>query len=235
MRNKYQNFEQDSSKYRTPFKKESFQFVTRIVEDLKPTTLLDIGCASGDFVCGLSDSIKAIGIDQSAELISIAKGRSTENKNFLEIDVLNNDQEELNKILENNAEVITILGTLHAFNDFRPLLDKTILNKNTQKIIIHSPFNDSPVDVQVFHRDLTRREKSFQSAYNIFAKRTIADYLRTQGVSDFMFIPFVMRESLHKNPQYPLRNYHLLTRDGDKYITNGLGLLLTEYMLVINL
>ena len=52
----HQIFEQDTSKYKKPFKKEIFEFVEQVVKECNPSSLVDIGCASGDFLFGLYDN-----------------------------------------------------------------------------------------------------------------------------------------------------------------------------------
>lgn len=231
----YQNFEQEPSKYKKSFKKESFEFVKKIVENINPSTLLDIGCANGDFIYTLSDNIKTVGLDKSSELINIAKKNQNQNKSFYELDIVSPEhQEKLKTFLEDYGEVVTILGTLQCFFDFSVVLDKVLENKNTKTIIIHSPFNDDPIDVRIFHRDLTLNQTDFQSGCNIFAKKTITDYLQKKGISNFEFMPFEMKEVLLKDTQYPSRNYHLITQNNEKFITNGLRLIFKEYILVIN-
>lgn len=134
----------------------------------------------------------------------------------------------------NASETVTILGTFHVFLDFRPLLDKVLKNKNIKKIIILSPFNDDDIDVRVFHKDLTLNSEEFQSAYNFFSKKTISTYLQDKGITDFTFVPFEMKKVLKKNSKYQSRNWHLLTKDNEKFLTNGLKLLFKEDILIIN-
>jgi len=231
--NAYQKFKQEPSKYKKPFKKEAFEFVKQFVG--LPKTLLDIGCASGDFIFSLDKSINAVGIDKSPGLIMLANEKNNSSgKSFFQIDVLSSEQNKKFNELLNASEIVTILGTLHAFLDFRPLLDKVLKNKNTKKIIIFSPFNDDDIDVRVFHKDLTLNSKEFQSAYNFFSKKTISNYLRNKNITDFRFIPFEMKKVLKKDPKHPSRNWHLLTKDNEKFLTNGLKLLFKDDLLIIN-
>jgi hypothetical protein len=231
--NKYQKFEQEISKYKKPFKKESFEIIKRFIDPQK--SLLDIGCASGDFVFSLDDNIKAVGIDKSSELITLANKKNKSNtKSFFQIDILSSKQNKQFNELLNASETVTILGTFHVFLDFRPLLDKVLKNKNIKKIIIHSSFNDDDIDVRVFHKDLTSDSEEFQSAYNFFSKKTIRTYLQDKGITDFTFVPFEMKKVLKRNPKHPSWNWHLFTKDNEKFLTNGLKLLFNEDILIIN-
>jgi len=232
--NKYQNFTQAVRGYNVPLEKESFELTKQLVGH--PITLLDIGCASGDFIFSLDESITAVGIDKSPELIKIANERNNSNsKSFFQIDVLSKEHfERLKELLENNGEVVTILGTLHTFIDFRPFLDKILTSKNTKKIVILSPFNDDKIDVSISHRDLTENNKEFQSSYNFFSKESIKEYLHEKNITDFRYVPFEMDGVLVKDDKHPSKCWHVFTKDGEKFITNGFKLLFKEELLIIN-
>lgn len=236
-----QNFNQETSAYLKPMRKESFDRIIEIIKNNPPQTLLDIGCASGDFLFQLLETnlnIQAVGIDKSSALIKLAKKRLEKRSGpkFCQLDVLSSkDQPLLSKLLKTQAEFITILGTLHTFFDFIPILQPLITNHYTKKIIIHSPFNPDPVNVRVFHQDLSSPDKTYQSGYNIFSITAVSRFLKRHRVKNFKFIPFVMDKTLIKNPNHPMFNYHLIDKNGKKWLTNGAGLIFQEYILEINL
>lgn len=236
-----QNFNQDISAFLKPRRKESFDRIIKIIKNNPPQTLLDIGCASGDFLVQLLETnlnIQAVGIDKSSALIKLAKKRLDKRSNpqFHRLDILSSkDRPLLSQLLKTQAEFITILGTLHTFFDFIPILQPLITNPSTKKIIIHSPFNTDPINVRVFHQDLSSPDKTYQSGYNIFSITAVSLFLKRHRVKNFKFIPFVMDKTLIKNPNYPMFNYHLIDRNGKKWLTNGAGLIFQEYFLVIDL
>ena len=236
-----QNFNQEASAYLKPRRKESFDRIIEIIKNNPPQTLLDIGCASGDFLFQLHQTlqnIQTVGIDKSSALIKLAKKQlgKRSNPQFHRLDILSpKDRPLLSRLLRTQAEVITILGTLHTFHDFTPILQPLISNPSTKKIIIHSPFNPDPVNVRVFHQDISSKNKDWQSGYNIFSQRTISEFFTRHKIFKFKFIPFVMKKTLTKRQNYPMFNYHLIDKRGKKWLTNGAGLIFQEYLLVINL
>lgn len=236
-----QNFNQEVFAYLKPRRKESFDRIIEIIKSNPPQTLLDIGCASGDFLFQLIEAninIRAIGIDKSSALIKLAKNRlgNLSNLQFYKLDILKpNNQALLSRLLKTKAEVITVLGTLHTFHDFSPILQLLISNQTTKKILIHSPFNPDPVNVRVFHQDLFSADKTYQSGYNIFSIADISKFLNRKRIKNFKFTPFIMSKTLTKNPNSPLFNYHLIDKTGKKWLTNGTGLIFQEYVLEINL
>lgn len=236
-----QNFDQDISAYLKPRQKESFDRIIEIIKNNPPQTLLDIGCASGDFLFKLRKTlpnIQTVGIDKSSALIKMAKKRLGKRSNlqFRRLDILSaEDRPQLSQLLKTRSQFITILGTLHAFHDFYPILQPLIANPSTKKIIIHSPFNPDTINVRVFHQDLSSPDKTYQSGYNIFSITTVSHFLKRHRVKNFKFIPFVMKKTLIKNPQHPMFNYHLIDRNSKKWLTNGAGLIFQEYILTIDL
>lgn len=236
-----QNFDQDISAFLKPRRKESFDRIIKIIKNNSPRALLDLGCASGDFLFQLLEAnlnIQAIGIDKSSALIKMAKKRlgKRPNPQFHRLDILSpKDRPLFSNLLKTQAEFITILGTLHTFFDFVPILQPLISNSSTKKIFIHSPFNPDPVNVRAFHQDLSSPDKTYQSGYNIFSLTAVSRFLKHRRVKNFKFIPFVMKKTLIKNPEYPMFNYHLIDKNGKKWLTNGAGLIFQEYILEINL
>lgn len=236
-----QNFSQEVSAYLKPRRKESFDRIIEIIKGNPPQTLLDIGCASGDFLLQLLKAnlnIKTIGIDKSSALIKMANKKlgGQTNPRFHQLDILSPKNFPLfSNLLKTQSEFVTILGTIHTFIDFVPILQPLITSSFTKKIIIHSPFNPDPVNVSVFHQDLSASDKTYQSGYNIFSVTAVSEFLKRHGVQNFKFIPFVMGKTLIKNPEHPMFNYHLIDKNGKKWLTNGAGLIFQEYILEINL
>ena len=71
-----QSFEQNPDKYLKINIKESFNFINdNIIKKKTPSSLLDIGCAGGDFLSIIDPSIKAAGVDKAKTLIDLAKSR----------------------------------------------------------------------------------------------------------------------------------------------------------------
>ena len=88
-----QHFSQEISNHVTNRRKESFGQIIKIIKQKPPKTLMDIGCASGNFLFQLTDAypaIEAVGIDKSASLIKEALKRQETRKNprFFHLDII---------------------------------------------------------------------------------------------------------------------------------------------------
>ena len=229
---RYQKFNQTPSSYQSFNLKESFLYINdNIIKKNKPSSLLDIGCASGDFLSILDTSINSAGVDKSKALIGLAKTKV--DRPFYNFDVIKK-KNKLNKLLLEFGEAVTILGTMHTFLDFRIILREILKSNNTSLIIIHSPFNVKPIDTRVFHGDLSKNENDFQAAYNIFSIKTISSFIKSYKINKFEFIPFIMKKKLKFSNENPMNNYHLESKNGKKYLTNGTGILMEEFFLIIH-
>lgn len=229
----FQKFEQNTSAYLTaPTLKDSFKVLYQMLANHHVFSVLDIGCATGDFLNFLPSKIKGVGIDKSATLIGEARKRVKKNNiSFIKADILRLDKK-ARQNFKKKFDAITILGTLHAFLDFRPVLDRAI-EMAPKIILIHSPFNDSPIDSRHFHKESDATD--YQCAYSISSKQSISGYLKNKSVRNFQFVPFEMRSDLIKNDASPLRNYHIKLDTGERYLTNGIGIIFKEYILTIKL
>ncbi len=229
----FQKFNQDTKTYLSePVLKDSFKAVYEILKENGVLSVLDIGCAAGDFLNFLPTEIKGTGIDVSPLLIDEAKKRvRKKNIGFIEADILNPEQNFFEN-LKKKFDAVTILGTMHTFLDFEPVLERAI-KIQPQFIYVHSPFNDAPIDTRHFHKK--NDEIDYQCAYSIFSKETISRYLKSKSINNFRFIPFEMQSDLIKNNAEPLRNYHIKLGTGERFITNGIGIIFKEYILEIRL
>jgi hypothetical protein len=221
-----QKFEQSTKKYDgDPREKDYYKVVYHLLVKKKISTVLDIGTASGDLLYFLPDHINALGIDKNQSLINTANlTRKKDNIEFKCEDIMN-----LKRV---NFDCITILGTLITFMNFRPVLDKCIAMQ-PKLIIINDFFNPNGIDVQVGYRMADDNGLGYQFPYNIISLQTIAKYLDNTGVT-YSITPYQMTSNLKRDIENPTYNYHV-NLDGERLLTNGLGLILRGFNIVIEL
>lgn len=108
VRNNYQNIAADFDVTR---KKEIWPEIRVLAEKVKPgDKVLDLGCGNGRLLEALKEKqINYLGIDNSSELISLAKNNYPEQK-FIVGDILNLD--DLEKAVDNNYDLIFCLAVL---------------------------------------------------------------------------------------------------------------------------
>jgi SAM-dependent methyltransferase len=223
-----QVFKQEAAAYLSPpRRKDSFAHAYRWMDRHGVGSVLDIGCASGDFLYYLPERVKGMGMDISAALIRQARERVRRpNVEFRQGDVLT---AAARRGLKGKFDLITLLGVLHTFLDYRAML-RSVLSLEPRYLLIHSPFGESDVDAQHFHK--TREMKRYECGYHILSRSTVGSFLRDELRVNTRFEPFNTRVTLKKDPSDPMRNYHVRV-DGRRLLTNGMGILFQEYFLEV--
>jgi len=217
---KTQNFKQDPEKYQGEIRQKDFhsQYVKKI-DELGISTVLELGCASGDFLYQLPAKVTGTGLDISKELINVAK--TTRKKNNLEFfcaDLFTYQPKQ-------PFDLVVMTGFLCTFKDFNKVLDKA-LDLSNRYIFINDFFNSYGVDAQFsFKLD---NEEEFQTPYTVWSKNTIIQYLKDRNVN-YKFEQYDVHTELQEGP-HPLHNFHVNVL-GKRTISNRGGILLDGFNL----
>ena len=168
-----QKFEQNPVAYLTPDprRKDYYDWALGVLRENDCQSVLDAGCASGDFLYHLPDSLHGIGLDKSEELIDFAqKNRNKKNLSFIVADFLN-DVVELNEISRKlSVDALTIFGTITTVKNITRLLDLIDIFK-PRVLLINDYFNPEPVDTFLSYCDSNNNE--YQEGFNIYSLSTI--------------------------------------------------------------
>jgi ubiquinone/menaquinone biosynthesis C-methylase UbiE len=224
----------ETYKINKPRQKDYYSFVYNILKKRKFKNILDLGTASGDFLYFLPDHINGTGIDKNKNLISIAKRtRQKKNLNFF---TKNFEKDDLNFKNNKNSDfdVVTIFGTMVTLSDYKKILKKMI-NLKPKLIIINDFYNINDVDTVMGYKQANiTKEMDYNFAYKILSKKTIYRILKDLKVKNFLFKKYHTKTKVLKSRDY-LRNYHETLSNGEVVFTNGLGLILRGYNLIIEL
>ena len=198
-------------------------------------TILDAGCAAGEFAFALRENFpdaKISGFDLLPDLVKKAR-LEVKRCNFFEADI----QDE-NKSLINSFDVVVCTGVLSIFDTFEPVLNNLISwVKPEGALFIHSLFNDYPIDVLIKYNlseDYTSGLR--ENGWNIFSKNTVSRFLQElildKQVESFDFHNFELkRELLERDDK--VRSWTERKIDGRLQITNGLMILQPHAILEI--
>ena len=178
--------------------------------------LLDLGCASGEFVHYVNKflpSLHCTGLDFNPDLIQRTKNNPK--ASFRVGDILNLE-------LGQKFDIVTMIGVLTCFDDFKPIVDKMMAHTNKGgSIFVVSIFNDDDIDVRLKFRNNTI-SSDWQVGYNLFPISSVVDYAEQKGgkvtVSEIE-LPFDLAKQ-----DDSLRSWTVRT-DGGRYSLNGLMLL----------
>jgi ubiquinone/menaquinone biosynthesis C-methylase UbiE len=205
--------------YKNP--KETFAFLkNKISNKFTNPSVLDIGCARGEFIYFLKKTLGCIdlmGLDYSTQLIEEAQ--SFKGLDAAQFHVGSAETFELNR----KFDVITIAGVLSYFDDASLTLAQCKKHlKPDGRIFILGLFNDYDVDVQIKYRN-NKYFNEYQNGWNIHSINTLKNILNLIDMKIESIEIFNLSFELPQQED-PCRSWHIKTEDGFKF-TNGLGLI----------
>lgn len=118
---------------------ENMAFVQEHIIQLKPKSIYDIGCGTGNLTGPLSNNINVIGIDQSDEMLEQAKTK------FPMMETVNEDiQKWTSKANISEGSLIISSFVLHAIEHKEPLMSwfANVINSKSTVIIMDYFFNN---------------------------------------------------------------------------------------------
>jgi trans-aconitate methyltransferase len=212
--------------------KEYFKFIgnffEKYVNSIKNPTILDIGCATGDFLYFIHQkfpSAKISGMDIRDDLLKRAKVE-VPFATFFQGNI--QDSKTLPK---EKFDFIFMLGVHSIFDDYELILDNIIKKlKKGGRIGIFGGFNSEDVDVLVKVRG--SYDEKWQSGWNMFSKKSISNYLTKKNISH-NFIDWKISIDIPKNTSDPLRSWTFKDENGERIVINGTQLLHTFSLLEI--
>lgn len=198
-------------------------------------SILDVGCAAGEFAYLLRDSFPECsisGFDLLPELISKAI-QKVDRVSFYQADVLKQDSAP-----KDCADIVTCTGVLSIFDTFEKLIDNLIAwAKPGGTVFLHSLFNTFPFDVQVHYNPSTLYGIGpLESGWNIFSRESVSKFLDElkdkKIIQQYVFHDFSMNRELPKQSDL-VRSWTFRDDNGSLHITNGLMLLQPHAILEI--
>ena len=210
---------QKESYYEKP--KETFLFLSSIINEshTKPS-ILDLGCARGEFLYYLKNNIthdKLVGLDYSEKLV----GQAKKFEGLSEVDFIVGSAENFN--LNFMFDIIVMSGVLSYFDDISKVFES--INKHLKpdgKIIIFGFFNEYDVDAQIKYRN-NKYFDTFDDGWNVHSLNTVSKELKKLNLSIISQKKFTLSFKSKKQDD-PCRAWHIDTEDGIKF-TNGLKLI----------
>jgi len=204
--------------------KEIFKYLTNFIilntKENKKYSILDIGCAKGEFLYYLKSKAafeRMVGIDYSQLLIAEAKKFA----GLKEVEFYCNLAESFT--LNKKFDFITMTGVLSFFDDLRkPLNNLGRHLKGKGVAFITGLFNEDDIDVLVKYRN-NKYNKEFESGWNNHSIQSVKKYLKNIGMVVKNIYKFELPFSLKKQTD-PSRSWTIQTEYGKKFV-NGLGLI----------
>ena len=211
--------------------KEHQKKLIEIIEfenQLSSQHILDVGCASGNFIHLLRENFSEIhldGFDISEDLIDLAKKRNLDKCNFFVSDIKTFDP---NK----KYDIIIASGVMSYFEDFIKPMERFLswLNK-TGKLYIFGRFNSHDIDTIIYHRNNYHDNPKWTGGLTSYSIGSVSRFLDKKSVK-YEFIHFNLSIDLDSKDN-PITTYSIMTENGKKIILNGANIIAEQYFLSI--
>jgi len=212
--------------------KEYFKLIINYLKNYKnKINLVDVGCASGDFLNLLSKNknFNLTGIDFSKASLDLAKEK-VPSATLRLIDL----KKKIN--LNKKYDICTCLGTLSAFDDKFKIIDKLVnLVKNKGELIILDLINEHDVNVLIRYQNNFENKSEWLSGFNTYSKKYWSQKLRLNSkIKSFTFKKFDIKKKILKNKKNPMRAW-TERRKNKNQIMVGTGQLLNYYFVKIKI
>ena len=209
-------------------KKEYFEIIKKIIiNDIKKSgSILDFGCASGDFLTLFKNKplYSLYGRDFSSALIKLAKKKLPQ-ANFKVENILSPKTKQ-------KFDYCVALGILNIFDDFKkPLQNMIKLVKKGGLLFVFTHVNLDNINVRVQYQ--TQKDKRWYSGINSFSKLEIKNFLnKNKKIKSFKIIKHQLKQTILKNIREPMQSW-TVTIDGKKSIISGAGIIYNQVIIVI--
>ncbi len=223
--------------------KENFKLASRLISKYiqnKNITLLDVGCANGEFAYSLfndktNSDIKArikscIGIDLTAKFIENARSLDLESCTFICADLF-----EYEPPSKEQFDVVTCFGTVPIFKDPTIILEKLISFLSPKGVLIcDGLFNEHEISVNIEFMDNSSEVTKgvWRSDFNQHGRGWVSEILNAKGYEcEYIKEPFKVKlDKIEGNPN--IVNWTEELKDGNLIIVNGTNLIVNPTMLV---
>ena len=202
--------------------KEYFKFIVNQLDlSLNGKSVIDIGCATGDFLYYLSSCFpkaELYGADIDSELLERMRIEVPIVKESFNIDI-SNPKTNIGKY-----DAVFMLGVHSIFDQLDWILSikSLLMNKNSRGYIF-GIFNPDELDVLIKGRKSNSNE-AWETGWNVFSKASIGKYMEKNGL-DYSFKDFNIDIDIEKNINDPLRSWTINKESKGKIVVNGLSLI----------
>jgi SAM-dependent methyltransferase len=214
--------------------KEYFKFANSLCSDFisqkKAPRVLDIGCATGDFLFFLSQmhpNAVLSGMDILPELIDVAK-KEVQDCEFFMASIQNEAQ-----LPNKKFDVIFMFGVCEIFDDCAPWINNVSkLLDDGGRAYVYDVFNNDDIDVITRVRS-SGSDGSYEFGWNSWSKKTIGSHLEKMKMN-YCFKDFHIGIDLEKKPEDPMRTWTVKLESGERLTINGAGMIRCGRMLIFS-
>lgn|SRR3990167_8193743 len=209
----------NEDRYTNP--KEMFKVIGSLIEKntaANEMDILDVGCATGEFIYYLSSKFKKCkytGIDISESMLQIARNKMPSETWQCE------DIFTVSYVCKKQFDVVLCVGVLQIFDDIEIPINNLLSNvKEGGALYIAGLFNSHPVDVITRYRTCKQNNLGWQSGWNIFSTQTYEAILAEIKSVQWSWHEFTMPYHIKKTDD-PMRTWTEVTEKNSFQLVNG--------------
>ena len=200
--------------------KEYFKFLLKVAaqELERAPRVLDIGCASGDFLYYLRSmypAAKLTGMDVTSEFLDKARF-AVPGADFLVGDVFAGTG-----LPREPFDLVFMSGVNYLFADHKPWL-RNLRSLAARRAYVFGVFNPEDLDV----RAMVQRsgDENSVTPWNLISKKTISLFLNAEGVNH-RFLDWELPIPSPRTHEDPLRSWTVEAKSGQQLVVNGMQLI----------
>ena len=211
--------------------KQVFVEVADLIDMKKFKSIADVGCATGAFPNYLKQRFsmaEITGIEYVEELLDKAKN-DFPNISFLQGNVLEK------KSIEKKFDVITLLGVLSIFDDYRHALNNLLSWLQPKgRLILHNMVSEYDIDVFVKYKPSSEvfEKSDLESGWNIISKKSLEIVAKSNNSKVIFCEPFILNVELSKKKDL-MRSWTEDNISGGKDIFNALHIRQPQKIVII--
>lgn len=217
--------------------KEYFKFIAGVVAPhlsaLAQPRVLDIGCATGDFlyyIGSLYPEASLTGMDVMPALLDRA-ATEVPGAHFTQGNIMDHAT-----LPQERYQAVFMNGVHSIFDELRPWLTN-LVNLIDQEAggrgYVFGIFNPEPFDVLVKARPAGEEQGPWQAGWNCFSTASVSKILTELG-ANHTFHPWTIGIDVPRHPEDPLRSWTFHHQDGTRGIINATQILHHFYLLEIH-
>ena len=204
--------------------KHVFKMVFEALDPYKPRSIVDIGCATGDFLTLSANRFEhsvLSGVDISKKLIELAKGRASSK----DIEFICEDFWKNSELLE-KYDVVTCFAVSGYFEDIETFLNPLVQIVGSHgRLFIQGLFNQNDVYVRTNWRT---KDSNWEPGLNQLPLKATINFLKESGFQTSWKEVQIM-EIIDKNIAFPHRAFS--SKHPDFSLENGCNMLLNDVLI----